>query len=367
MVENEQTPAEVAWGPQTQPGDHQLPDIGSAGRPSSAPGRSPASRRRRPSSTERSPKCHRVDAAMGRVIAEVAERDRRRRVSRSVPGRRLPDRFGHVDQHEHERGSRDAGESPTRSGGASQRSCERVAVVERCDSFGHPHRRRVGCRRRVASGARTVRRVCSAASRASSPDCRQGRTHSSHGRHADHARRGVRRVRDADRGQHRAAARVHSRVSACCRSAVRRSAPASTPRVRFAPRVVRRLANSTALPLRTARDRVARQAAQDELVELSSHLRTLAMSLVKVANDVRWMASGPHSGLDEIELPALQAGFVDHAGQGESRAVRSRDASRGAGVRQRCRGGIRRIAGKLRTQHVLCPSSPATCSSRSRC
>jgi len=76
----------------------------------------------------------------------------------------------------------------------------------------------------------------------------------------------------------------------------------------FAPRVVRRLAHSTALPLRTVRDRVARQAAQDELVELSSHLRTLAMSLVKIANDVRWMASGPHSGLDEIELPALQAG-----------------------------------------------------------
>ena len=76
----------------------------------------------------------------------------------------------------------------------------------------------------------------------------------------------------------------------------------------FAPRVVRRLANSTELPLRTARDRLARQAAQDELVELSSHLRTLAMSLVKVANDVRWMASGPHSGLDEIGLPELQAG-----------------------------------------------------------
>ena len=76
----------------------------------------------------------------------------------------------------------------------------------------------------------------------------------------------------------------------------------------FAPRVVRRLANSTSLPLRAARDRLARQAAQDELVELSSHLRTLAMSLVKVANDVRWMASGPHSGLNEIELPALQAG-----------------------------------------------------------
>ena len=76
----------------------------------------------------------------------------------------------------------------------------------------------------------------------------------------------------------------------------------------FAPRAVRRLARTTSLPLRAAPDRLARQAAQDELVELSSHLRTVAMSLVKVANDVRWMASGPHSGLDEIALPALQAG-----------------------------------------------------------
>jgi fumarate hydratase class II len=76
----------------------------------------------------------------------------------------------------------------------------------------------------------------------------------------------------------------------------------------FAPRVVRRLASATSLPLRAARDRLARQAAQDDLVELSSHLRTVAMAMVKIANDVRWMASGPNCGLGEIELPALQAG-----------------------------------------------------------
>jgi fumarate hydratase class II len=77
---------------------------------------------------------------------------------------------------------------------------------------------------------------------------------------------------------------------------------------RFAPRVVRRLATATGLPLRAARDRVARQAAQDDVIELSGHLRTLAMALMKIANDVRWMASGPHCGLGEITLPELQAG-----------------------------------------------------------
>jgi fumarate hydratase class II len=76
----------------------------------------------------------------------------------------------------------------------------------------------------------------------------------------------------------------------------------------FGPRVVRRLARATGLPLRAARDRLARQAAQDDVVEVSSHLRTLAMALMKIANDVRWMASGPRCGLGEIELPALQAG-----------------------------------------------------------
>jgi fumarate hydratase class II len=76
----------------------------------------------------------------------------------------------------------------------------------------------------------------------------------------------------------------------------------------FATRVVRRLATATGLPLRAARDRGARQAAQDDVVELSSHLRTLAMALTKIANDVRWMASGPHCGLGEIALPELQAG-----------------------------------------------------------
>ncbi|MCB1635539.1 MAG: class II fumarate hydratase [Xanthomonadales bacterium] len=49
-------------------------------------------------------------------------------------------------------------------------------------------------------------------------------------------------------------------------------------------------------------------AAKDECVELSGQLRTLAVSLLKICNDLRWMNSGPIAGLGEIELPALQAG-----------------------------------------------------------
>jgi fumarate hydratase class II len=76
----------------------------------------------------------------------------------------------------------------------------------------------------------------------------------------------------------------------------------------FAPAVIDRLAVSTGLPLSEAPDHFAAQAARDGLVELSGHLRTLAVALLKIANDLRWMGSGPRAGLAEIRLPDLQPG-----------------------------------------------------------
>ncbi|MDP9070514.1 MAG: class II fumarate hydratase [Actinomycetota bacterium] len=76
----------------------------------------------------------------------------------------------------------------------------------------------------------------------------------------------------------------------------------------FARGVVRRLAEQTGLPLSEARDHFEAQGARDALVEASGVLRTVAVSLYKIANDLRWMASGPHTGLAEIRLPALQPG-----------------------------------------------------------
>ena len=57
-----------------------------------------------------------------------------------------------------------------------------------------------------------------------------------------------------------------------------------------------------------APDHFEAQAAQDGAVELSGQLKTLAISLMKIANDLRWMNSGPQAGLAEIALPALQPG-----------------------------------------------------------
>ena len=76
----------------------------------------------------------------------------------------------------------------------------------------------------------------------------------------------------------------------------------------FAPAVITRLAHDLELPLNEASDHFAAQGARDALVALSGSLRTLAVALVKIGNDIRWMASGPRTGLAEIRLPDLQPG-----------------------------------------------------------
>jgi fumarate hydratase, class II len=76
----------------------------------------------------------------------------------------------------------------------------------------------------------------------------------------------------------------------------------------FGGRVIAALALTTDLPLTEARDHFEAQGARDGLVELSGQLRTIAVSLTKVANDLRWMGSGPRAGLAEINLPDLQPG-----------------------------------------------------------
>ena len=68
------------------------------------------------------------------------------------------------------------------------------------------------------------------------------------------------------------------------------------------------LRERTGLPLTEAPDHFAAQAAPDALVEVSSQLRGAAVALTKIANDIRWMASGPRTGLGEILLPDLQPG-----------------------------------------------------------
>ncbi len=76
----------------------------------------------------------------------------------------------------------------------------------------------------------------------------------------------------------------------------------------FASAVIEALTAATGLPLREARDHFEAQGGRDALVEASGMVRTVAVSMIKMANDLRWMSSGPASGLAEIHLPDLQPG-----------------------------------------------------------
>lgn len=77
----------------------------------------------------------------------------------------------------------------------------------------------------------------------------------------------------------------------------------------FGAAVVAELVRATGIDaLREARDHFEAQAARDGLVEASGALRTIAVSLTKIANDIRWMGSGPLTGLAELQLPDLQPG-----------------------------------------------------------
>ena len=81
------------------------------------------------------------------------------------------------------------------------------------------------------------------------------------------------------------------------------NAPAS-----FAERTIALIAHRTGLPFREARSHFEAQAAKDAVSFLSGALKTCAVALTKIANDIRWLGSGPRGGLGEIRLPELQPG-----------------------------------------------------------
>jgi fumarate hydratase, class II len=76
----------------------------------------------------------------------------------------------------------------------------------------------------------------------------------------------------------------------------------------FAKRTIAKIAVETGLLLREAENHFAAQAAIDTCVETAGALKTIAVSLVKIANDIRWLGSGPRCGLGELRLPPTQPG-----------------------------------------------------------
>jgi fumarate hydratase class II len=76
----------------------------------------------------------------------------------------------------------------------------------------------------------------------------------------------------------------------------------------FASRVIAAISQETGFAFKEAKNHFEAQAAQDAVVETSAALKTIAVSLVKIANDIRWLASGPRCGIGEITIPSLQPG-----------------------------------------------------------
>ena len=76
----------------------------------------------------------------------------------------------------------------------------------------------------------------------------------------------------------------------------------------FAESVAENIASITGLPFKSASNKFEAVATQDSIVELSGSLKTLAASLFKIANDIRWLASGPRSGIGEIIIPSNEPG-----------------------------------------------------------
>ena len=76
----------------------------------------------------------------------------------------------------------------------------------------------------------------------------------------------------------------------------------------FPGRVVEKIGAATNAKFRVAENHFEAQMAQDSLVDASGSIRTVAVSMLKIANDLRWLSSGPHAGLREVNLPAVQPG-----------------------------------------------------------
>ena len=154
---------------------------------------------------------------------------------------------------------------------------------------------------------------------------REDRPHAPAGRDAAHAR--ARSSPATSRSSTTALAHVADALpapAASSRSAARRSAPGST-RTRSSARASRPSSRgSPGIPFVTAPNKFEALAAHDAMVHAHGALKTLAAALMKIANDVRWLASGPRSRHRRDLDPGERAGQLDHAGQGEPDAVARR-------------------------------------------
>ena len=179
-------------------------------------------------------------------------------------------------------------------------------VVERHVPDRHAHRRRRGDRSQaLAERDGASRRAEGQAGRVRGD--RQDRPHAPDGRGAADAGPGVLRLRRPDRPGDRA---DQGEPAGLYELALGGTAVGTglNSHPEFADRVAKKIAELTGLPFVSAPNKFAALAAHEPLVAASGAVKTLAVALMKIANDVRWMASGPKCGLAEVTIPENEPG-----------------------------------------------------------
>jgi Fumarase len=83
----------------------------------------------------------------------------------------------------------------------------------------------------------------------------------------------------------------------------------------FPKKVLHHIKQRTGIAFYEAKNHFEAQGGKDAVVEASGHLKTIAVTLFKIANDIRWLSSGPRCGIGEIQLPCHATGQLDHAGK----------------------------------------------------
>ena len=142
----------------------------------------------------------------------------------------------------------------------------------------------------------------------------------------------------------------------------------------FGERAAKKIAELTGLPFRSQPNKFTALASHDEFVFASGALKTLAAAMMKIANDIRWLGSGPRAGIGELILPENEPGSSIMPGKvnpTQSEAVTMVVAS---GLRQRPRDLVRRVARQLRTERLqsgddlqLSALDDGCCATHARC
>ncbi len=118
----------------------------------------------------------------------------------------------------------------------------------------------------------------------------------------------------------------------------------------FPKKALHHIKQRTGIEFYEAKNHFEAQGGKDAVVEASGHLKTIAVALFKIANDIRWLSSGPRCGIGEIQLPATQPGSSDHAGKGKPGNGRIAHDGVRTSDRQRRNNQLGRRERKLRAQ-----------------